>query len=295
MGWVGSSIAISLLHSGVVKELMLNDVRNGIAEGEAMDLAHGSSFYPPAKIRAAEVPEMHACNVIIITAGRGGRPGESRLELLQENIKVVHDISQQLTGYKGILVVVANPVDVLTWYYQKYTGLPAHRVIGTGTFLDSARLREFVGQELGIVARSVHANVLGEHGNSSVVHWSGAVAGGMKLREWKGWSSEKEATIYQKVTGAAQEIITRKGSTNHAIGLVTAYLVKYLLRNDRRVLCVSSVLDGPYGLHGVALSLPSVVSEDGIIEVLCPKLAEAELQAMKASAEVVQKAIDSVE
>lgn len=294
MGWVGSSIAISLLHNGIVKELMLNDIRDGIAEGEAMDLTHGSSFYPSAKVRAASISDMHACDVIIITAGRGGRPGESRLELLEENIKVVREISEHLTGFKGIIVVVANPVDVLTWYYQKYTGLPAHRVIGTGTFLDSARLREFVGKELGIVARSVHANVLGEHGNSSVVHWSGAVAGGLQLRNWKGWSVDKEKEIHQKVTGAAQEIIVRKGSTNHAIGLVTAYLVKYLLRDDRRVLCVSSVVDGPYGLSGVAISLPSIVSEDGIVEVLCPELDDTELMALKASAEVIQKAIASV-
>lgn len=294
MGWVGSSVAISLLHNGIVKNLLLNDVREGIAEGEAMDLTHGSSFYPSATIKAATISEMHICDIIVITAGRGGRPGESRLELLQENIKVVREISEKLKGFKGMLVVVANPVDILTWYYQKYTGLPAHRVIGTGTFLDSARLREFVGQELGIVSRSVHANVVGEHGNSAVVHWSGAVAGGLKLRDWKGWSAEKEKAIYQKVTGAAQEIITRKGSTNHAIGLVTAYMVKFLLRNDRRVLCVSSVMDGPYGLKSVALSLPSILSEDGIVEVLCPQLDDTEFKALKASAEVIQKAIASV-
>lgn len=295
MGWVGSSVAISLLHNGIAKNLLLNDIRKGIAEGEAMDLTHGSSFYPSATIKAATIEEMHRCNIIVITAGRGGRPGESRLDLLQENIKVVREISEQLKGYSGMLVVVANPVDVLTWYYQKYTGLPAHRVIGTGTFLDSARLREFVGQELGIVARSVHANVLGEHGNSAVVHWSGAMAGGLQLRRWKGWSAEREKATHQKVTGAAQEIISRKGATNHTIGLVTSYLVKYLLRDDRRVLCVSSVLNGPYGLENVALSLPSILSEDGIVEVLCPNLDDLELEALKASAEIIKTAIASVE
>lgn len=146
LGWVGASTAISILHRGICRELLLYDVKPGLAEGEAMDLNHGSSFYPSAEVRAAEISEMKDCQAIVITAGRGGRPGESRLDLLNDNIRIAADISEQLRGYQGILVIVANPVDVLTYYYQKFSGIPAGRVIGTGTMLDTARLRDIIGE-----------------------------------------------------------------------------------------------------------------------------------------------------
>ncbi len=294
MGWVGSSVAISLLQNGIAKELFLHDAREGIAEGEAMDLNHGSGFYPAAEVKAARIDEMHACDVVVVTAGRGGKPGESRLDLLKENIGIVRDISAQLKGFTGILVVVANPVDVLTYFYQHYTGLPASHVIGTGTFLDTARLRDMVGETLGIEAKSVHADVLGEHGDSAVMLWSGASIGGVPLRDWEGWNQESEQELSRKVTGAAQEIIRRKGATNHAIGLVTAFLCKFLLRDDKRVVCVSTVLDGPYGLSKVALSLPCVLSEKGVVQVLEPKLDAAEFEALMESAAVIRKAIEEV-
>ncbi len=291
MGWVGSSIAISLLHNGISKHLYLNDVRADIADGEAMDLRHGSSFFPAARIRSASVAEMLQCDVIVVTAGRGGKAGESRLELLQDNISIAKNISKELRGYQGILVIVSNPVDVLTYYYRAFTGLPANRVIGTGTFLDTARLRESVGEDLGLEAKSIQADVIGEHGDSAVVLWSGARIGGVPLRNWKQWSAEKESEIENKVVGAAQQIIRRKGATNHAIGLVTAYLVKYLLRDDRRVICVSSVMEGPYGLSDVALSLPSIISSEGLVQVLEPELDDSEKQGLLASAKVLSRAI----
>ncbi len=294
MGWVGSSIAISLLHNGVVNKLLLNDVREGIAEGEAMDLRHGSSFYPTADIRAARISEMQDCNIIVVTAGRGGEPGESRLDLLKDNIEIAKGISKEIKGFNGILVVVSNPVDVLTYYYQKYTGLPASRVIGTGTFLDTSRLCEIVGDKLGVEGKSVDAMVLGEHGDSAVMCWSRATLGGMHLREWKGWNKDFETEIRDEVRGAAQEIIKRKGATNHAIGLVTTFLVKYLLRDDRRIVTVSSVLDGPLGLSGVALSLPCLLSENGVEQVIALPLEPDEMEALKASAEVIRKAIKKV-
>ncbi len=161
MGWVGASVAISLLHKGVCRELLVNDVRNDIAEGEAMDLNHGTSFFSAANIRAVSIGEMRDCNAIVVTAGKGGTEGQSRLDLLNENLKIAKGISNELKGFNGILIIVANPVDVLTYFYQKYTGLPANRVIGTGTFLDSARLREVIGNKLNLEPKAIRAQVIG--------------------------------------------------------------------------------------------------------------------------------------
>ncbi|MGK7390165.1 MAG: L-lactate dehydrogenase [Candidatus Cyclobacteriaceae bacterium M2_1C_046] len=294
MGWVGASVAISILNQGICQELLVNDINPSISEGEAMDLNHGSSFYPTAKVSSVSIEEMIHCRAIVITAGRGGKPNETRLDLLKENIKIVKDISEKLHGYKGILIIVANPVDVLTYYYQKYTGLPVHRVIGTGTMLDTARLREFIGRKINVDPKSIHANVIGEHGESEVTIWSRAMAGGISLRSWKDWKQEYEQEISSKVRYAAQEIIKRKGATNHAIGLVTATLLKWITRNERRFVNISSVVQGHYGLNDVALSLPSVISENGISEVYEIALDDKEQARLYHSADILRKAIDSV-
>lgn len=294
MGWVGSSVAISLLQKGVTKELLLSDVRHEIAEGEAMDLNHGSSFYPTARIRACSIPEMKKCDAIVITAGRGGSPDESRLDLLQSNINIVKSISEQLDGFNGILIIVANPVDVLTYYYQYFTGLPKERVIGTGTLLDTARLRDYTGTKLNIDPRSIHANVIGEHGDSEVVLWSRATIGGIPLRNWKNWSSAYEEEIASQVRTAAYEIIRRKGATNHAIGLVTASLIKWIMRGERRLVNICSTIEGTHDLSGVALSLPTVISDNGIEEVLEMKMSDDEEERLRNSADVLSKAINSV-
>ncbi|MEQ8715822.1 MAG: L-lactate dehydrogenase [Cyclobacteriaceae bacterium] len=295
LGWVGSSVAISVLHRGICQELLLNDARPGLAKGEAMDFNHGSSFFPSTNVKAVDIPEMMHCNAIVITAGRGGSPTESRLDLLNDNIKIARDISNQLAGYKGMLVIVANPVDILTYFYQKFTGLPSGRVIGTGTFLDTARLREMVGRRLNVDPRSVHAKVIGEHGDSEVVLWSEANIGGMSLREWKGWEQSYESEIAEKVKRAAYDIIKKKGATNHAIGLVTATLLKWILRGERRVITLSTALNGPFGLSDLAISLPSLVSENGVEEVLEVTMDESEKTAFLHSADVITKAIQGTD
>jgi L-lactate dehydrogenase len=294
MGWVGASVAISILNRGICEELLLSDVRTNIAEGEAMDLNHGSSFYPSAKVRAVSVSEMVHCRAIVITAGRNGKPGESRLDLLRENAKIVDEISAQLTGFSGFLIIVANPVDVLTNFYQKSTGLDPRKVIGTGTMLDTARLREMVGSQLGVDSKSIHANVIGEHGDSEVVLWSGAQIGGVKLLDWEGWNINYQADISHQVKIAAQEIIKRKGATNHAIGLVTGTLLKWIFRGERRVVNLSSLIQGPYGMHDVSLSLPTLISGSGIEKVLEVKISDAERDQLLGSADVIKKAISSV-
>ncbi len=295
MGWVGSSVAISILHKGICQHLLLNDLNKEIAEGEAMDLNHGSSFYPSADVSAVEISEMMDTEAIVITAGRGGKPGESRLDLLRENIEVARKISSELIGYKGILIVVSNPVDVLTYYYQKFTKMPVEKVIGTGTLLDSARLRDEIGARFNIDSKSVHANVVGEHGDSEVVLWSKANIGGLSLRSWKEWKPAMEEEIAEKVRVAAQEIIKRKGATNHAIGLVTANLLDWILRGERRIVTVSRVVNGPYGFHGLAISGLVLISRAGASEFLEVKMPENELRDFHKSALILKEVIKRAE
>lgn len=290
MGWVGSSVAMALLERGVASELLVCDARHELAEGEAMDLAHGASFYPSGHVRAAHLDEMSALDAVVIAAGRGGRPGESRLDLLRDNAAIVRQISAELRGLRGLLIVVTNPVDVLTSVAAEASGLPPSRVVGTGTMLDSARLREAIGRELDVDPRSVHAHVIGEHGDSEVVLWSGARVGGISLRRWPGFRAEREPAIADEVRRAAYEIIRRKGATNHAIGLVTASLLRWCLRGERRVLTVSRIQEGAFGLRDLSLSLPCVVGQSGATQVLEPEMCEEERDLLMRSAEVLREA-----
>lgn len=294
LGWVGSSIAISTLQSGLATELLLHDIRSDIAEGEAMDLAHGAAFYPYAEVRAAEVGEMIDCDAVVVTAGRGGKADESRLDLLKDNAAIVTSIAQGLSNLKGLLVLVTNPVDIMVRVAAEASGLRPDQVIGTGTMLDTARLRQILGLELGIDPRSVHAQVIGEHGDSELVVWSGARIGGMPLQAWPGWSGDLQDSVTERVRSAAYEIIARKGATNHAIGLVTAALLRWSQRAGGRVLTVSRVQDGALGMNGIALSLPTVVSQQGASRVLEPELTLSERDAIFKSAEVLETAWNSL-
>jgi L-lactate dehydrogenase len=290
-GWVGSSVAISILHSGFASELLLADARAEVAEGEAMDLAHGASFYTTAVVRAVAPDDLLDTDALVVAAGRGGKPGESRLDLLRDNAAILAALGAKLRGYRGLVVVVTNPVDVLTYVVAQSSGLPPERVIGTGTMLDTARLRQVLGQELRIDPHSVHAQVIGEHGDSEVVLWSSAHVGGTPLRQWPGWSAEREAPIATEVRTAAYEIIRRKGATNHAIGLTTAALLRSALRGERRVLTVSRVQTGALGFNDVALSLPTVVDVAGAVEVVPVTMDDGERAALERSAEVLRKAV----
>jgi L-lactate dehydrogenase len=290
VGHVGASVAVALLQTGAARELLLHDHDHARAEGEAMDLAHGVPYYPRAQVRAATLDEAVRADVVVFAAGRNGRPGETRLQLLADNVRVAGEIGRRLAGSAALVVVVSNPVDVLTRVMQQASGLPPARVLGTGTMLDTARLRERLGQHLGVDARSVHAQVLGEHGDSEFVQWSAAQVGGRPLRQWPGWTAADEARLGGEVRRAAYEIIQRKGVTNHAIGLVTADLVRAVVRDEHRVLTVSRLQDGDPALSDVALSLPAVVSRGGAGVVIAPALDEAELAALQHSAGVLRQA-----
>lgn len=293
-GWVGSSVAISTLHAAAAQEILLHDRNTELAEGEAMDLSHGSSFYPSARVRSVAIDEMLDTDAVVIAAGRAGASDETRLELLRDNAAILSGLAANFRDYRGIVVVVTNPVDVLTQVFQRESGLAEHRVIGTGTMLDTARLRQILGRELEIDPRSVHAQVIGEHGDSEVCVWSGAVVGGNRIREWPAWSEEREREVETEVREAAYRIIERKGSTNHAIGLATANLLRGMLRDERRVLTVSRVQNGAFGLTDVTLSLPAIVGADGATVVLEPGLDADERAGLERSAEVLREAIDSI-
>jgi len=294
VGAVGASVAISTLHSGAADELWLHDLDAARAEGEAMDLAHGAWFYPACKVRTASVEEMRNAQVVVVAAGRGGRPDETRLDLLRDNARVARDIGRTLAGFAGTVVVVSNPVDVLVRVLVEASGLPPQRVLGTGTMLDTSRLRQMLGHKLHLASSSVHAQVLGEHGDSSVLLWSSADVGGVPLRDWPGWRRAQEPALAQQVRAAAYEVIQRKGFTNHAIGLVTAQLLRSMLRGDQRVLTVSRVQEGVLGLRDVALSLPTVVGRQGGTRVVAPAMDEAERAALEHSAQVLREAHASI-
>ena len=293
-GWVGTSVASCTLQSGAADQLWLHDLRAELAEGEAMDLRHGAAFYPRCQVQTASIEQMREAQVVVVAAGRGSKPGESRLDLLRDNARIVTEIGHTLAGFAGTVLLVTNPVDVLTQVMTEASGLPPERVLGTGTMLDTARLRQTLGQTLNLAIQSVHAQVVGEHGDSEVVLWSGARVGGVPLRDWPGWVIADEPAIATAVRQAAYEVIARKGATNHAIGLVTANLLRSMLRGERRVLTVSRVQQGALGLHDLALSLPTVVGRDGGVQVVAPAMDEAERAALERSAQVLRQAMASL-
>jgi len=294
-GWVGSSVAISTLHAGIAEELLLHDVRPDVADGEALDLAHGAAFYPSASVRSVPLEELRQTDAVVIAAGRGSRPGETRLDLLRDNARTIRQIADRFRDYNGLVVVVTNPVDVLTYQFAVASGLPHAKVIGTGTMLDTARLRQVVGRTLRIAPQSIHAQVVGEHGDSEVVLWSSARVAGVALRSWPEWSAQVEHRLAEEVRRAAYEIIRRKGATNHAIGLVTATLLRVVLRGENRVLTVSRVQNGTLDIRDVALSLPAVVGKLGAVDVVAPELSDAEREQLTRSVDVLRQAIAALE
>lgn len=289
-GWVGTSVAFSTLLAGHARELWLYDQRTAVAEGEALDMTDGAAFYPRCKVSAVPLAQMREADIVVLAAGRNGRPDESRLDLLRDNARIAAGMGRALAGFKGIVIVVTNPVDVLTRVVAAASGLPAERVIGTGTLLDTARLRERLALHLNVSPTSVHAQVIGEHGDSSVMLWSGARVGGVPLRDWPGWPADEEPTVAGHVRRAAYDVIQRKGATNHAIGLVATELIGAIVNDERRILPVSRVQDGACGIRGLALSLPALVGAGGAVQVLEPAMDDAERQGLAASATVLERA-----
>ena len=294
-GFVGSASAFALMQSGLFSEMVLIDANQARAEGEALDISHGLPFAKPMKIYAGDYPDLADASLIVVTAGAGQKPGETRLDLVKKNVAIFRSIIPSITRYnkEAILLIVANPVDILTYAAAKLSGFPENRVFGTGTVLDTARLKYLLGEHLQVDSRAVHAFILGEHGDSEIVAWSSANVSGLPLHnfcEMRGYFDHDAAmeTLAAGVKNSAYEIIEKKGATYYGIAMSVRRVCEAIVRDEKSILPVSSVQYGSYGIDGVALSLPAVVGKDGVETIVPIALSEAEITALRASAQTLK-------
>ena len=301
-GFVGSSIAFTLMQSGLFSELVLIDANRGKAEGEAMDLSHGLPFTHPMDIRAGDYDDIGDCALIILTAGAGQKPGETRLDLAHKNVEIFRGIVPEIArrNREAILLVVSNPVDVLTWAAWKLSGYPAQRVLGSGTVLDTARLKYLLGERLGVDSRSVHAFIIGEHGDSELAVWSGANVSGIPLDhfcELRGYynHADADAWLQREVRDSAYEIIRRKGATYYGVAVAVERIVRAIVRDEHSVLPVSNLLRGQYGIDGLCMSVPAIVGRGGVETSLEIPLSPSEREALTASAATMRQVVDGLE
>ena len=298
VGNVGATFAYALLLSGLAAEIVLIDVNHAKAEGEAMDLNHAVPFAHPTKIWAGSYADCAGATVTVLAAGAAQSPGQSRLDMVAKNALIWRQIVPQVVKHNpdGILLIATNPVDVLTYAAWKLSGLPARRVIGSGTILDTARFRYLLSEHFCVDARSVHAFIIGEHGDSEVPVWSSANIAGMRLpdfcrAEGVTMDSTKMDDIFQQTRDAAYRIIERKGATYYAVAAGLMRIAEAILRNQRTVLSVSSLVEDFEGVHDVCLSLPTVVDRGGIDRVLHIELSSEELSKLHRSADILSKTI----
>lgn len=300
-GFVGASIAFRFLQQGLFSELVLLDANQAKAEGEAIDLSDGLPYAAPMTITAGTYDDITDCALVVITAGANQKPGETRLDLIGKNAAILRSILAEITArdFGGILLIVSNPVDVLTYAAWKMSGYPRERVIGSGTVLDTGRLKQLLGEELGVDSRNVHAFIIGEHGDSELAVWSEANVSGLDLQDFcriRGLErvTETKDRLYRQVRDSAYEIISRKGATYYGIAMAVGRIAESLVKDEHAVLPVSVVLEGEYGLEGLALSIPSIVGREGLEEVLEIPLSGEEAQALRQSAKQMEEAIASL-
>jgi L-lactate dehydrogenase len=296
-GNVGSTCAYAILLRGIASEIVLVNLDRERAEGEAMDLNHGMLYARPARVWAGDYADCEGADIVILAAGAAQRPGESRLDLLRRNVAIFYEIVPNVVKYAGdaILLVVTNPVDVLTHITLQSSGLPLSRVIGSGTILDTARFRYLLGEHFGVEPRSIHAFIIGEHGDSQVPVWSLANIAGMKLDEYCVMSgcpldSDRKAQIAHETREAAYEIIRLKGATYYAIAAGVVRIIDAVLRDENSILTVSSLVQGVYDLQDVCLSLPGVVNRSGFVHTIELPLAPEERRGLIRSAEMIREA-----
>ena len=295
VGSVGAATAFSLMSSGVASELVLVDIDEEKAEGERMDLSHGAYFTPPVDITTGDYEDCWDADVVVVTAGTNQRPGETRLDLLERNAGIFEEMIPQITeglADDSVLLVVTNPVDVLSYVSWAVSDLPAGRVIGSGTVLDTSRFRHVLSRECDVDPKNVHGYVVGEHGDSEVMLWSSTNVAGVPYETYAeshcgGLSDRGRAEVEREVREAAYEIIERKGATNYAIALATTEIVEAVLRDENSILTVSTLLEGEYGIEDVYASVPCVVNRDGIRNVVEHDLPEPEQNALQESAGVL--------
>ena len=301
-GNVGSTFAYALLLSGLAAEIVLIDANYKKAEGEAMDLNHAVPFAPPTRIWAGDYSDCAGAAVTVVTAGAAQKPGESRLDLVKRNAAIFGQIIPQVAQHNpnGILLIATNPVDVLTYVSYKISGLPAQRVMGSGTILDTARFRYLLSQYFGVDPRSVHAYIIGEHGDSEVPVWSLANIAGMRLPNFCAnqgleYQQADMDNIFHQTRDAAYEIIERKGATYYAVAAGIMRIVEAILRDQSTVLSVSSLAEDYCGVQDVCLSLPTVIDRGGVEKVLQLELSQEEIDGLCRSASILRDIISQLE
>lgn len=300
-GFVGSASAFALMQSGLFSEMVLLDADQNKAEGEALDISHGLPFAKPMQIYAGGYDDITDAAIIIVSAGASQKPGETRLDLVKKNVGIFSTIMPEIAKreVKGILLIVANPVDILTFVAQKQSGLPESRVFGSGTVLDTARLKYLLGEHLRVDSRSVHAYIIGEHGDSEMAAWSCANVSGLPLEsfcEMRGHHNHDETMhqIADQVKNSAYEIIEKKHATYYGIAMSVKRICEAIIRDEKSILPVSSMMHGEYGIEGVTLSMPAVVGKNGIEKLVPIKLSEEEQGQLKASADTLKGVLKEV-
>lgn len=299
-GFVGSTSAFAIMNSGLASEIVIVDLNKEKAEGEAMDLSHGISFVKPCEIIAGDYEATKDSDIVIITAGAAQKPGETRLDLINKNYKIMGSIVPQVTKYSpnSILLVVSNPVDILTYITYKLSGFPKERVIGSGTVLDTSRLRYMLSKHFNIDARNIHTYIMGEHGDSEIATWSLTTIAGMNIDEYCNTfcnlcDGSLRDKIHDDVKNAAYEIIKKKGATYYAVALAIKRIVEAILRDENSILTISTLLHGEYGINDIFLGVPSIIGSSGLKKVLEVPLNESELKQLQASASNLKSLIES--
>ncbi len=303
-GHVGATSAYALMTHGTAREIVLIDKDRARVEGEAMDLQHATPLARPVNIWAGDYEDAAPAAIAVIAAGAGSVPGETRLDLLGRNVHVVRECILHLleAGFNGIVLMTTNPVDVLAQVAQEESGLLTKRVIGSGTVLDSARLRQMLGAEFGIEGRSVHAYIIGEHGDSEIAAWSSARVAGVPLEDFckrtEGDGEFRECLdfndLLNRVRRAAPEIVKRKGYTSFAIASSVSRICEAILRDEHTVIPVSTMMRGQYGVTGVYLSTPCVVGASGVERIIELPLSEEEKAGLRASADVLRRTLNQL-
>lgn len=300
-GFVGASCAFTLMQSGMFSEMVLLDADRKRAEGEAMDISHGTPFAKPLKIYAGDYDDIVDAAIILIAAGANQKPDETRLDLVHKNVKIFQSIVPQIKerDCRGILLVVSNPVDILTYVTAKLSGFTENRVIGSGTVLDTARLKRAVSEHLTVDSRSVHAFIIGEHGDSEIAAWSGANISGIPLSDFCELRGHYEhdantARIAEEVKNSAYEIIEKKHATYYGIAMSVKRICEVIFRDEKSILPVSSMMYGEYGISDVVLSMPAIVGINGVETKVPIPLSRDELDRLQKSASMLRDVLDEV-
>ena len=300
-GFVGAASAFAIMESGLFSEMVLIDANKEKAEGEALDISHGLPFAKPMKIYAGEYNDISDAYVIVVTAGAGQKPGETRLDLVKKNVGIFKSIIPQIAevNKEAIMLIVANPVDILTYAAWKLSGYPENRVFGSGTTLDTARFKYLLGQHLAVDSRSVHAFIIGEHGDSEIAAWSSANVSGIPIHdfcEMRGHFEHERAMkeIAENVKNSAYEIIEKKGATYYGIAMSVRRICEAIVRDEKTILPVSSIQHENHGISDVAISMPAIVGKDGVEGTVPISLNEDEEKALKVSADTLKGVISEV-